>query len=133
MVALTRDRNTPLQDAGVVSVPMAGGVVIYAGALVVANAAGFAQPGTTADDLTYIGRAEASVSNAGGANGARRIQVRRLLAFKWANDGSINQSTFLRTAYIVDDQTVSASDGAGSSRSVAGRVVGIDPDGVWIE
>ncbi|MCY1307350.1 hypothetical protein D9M70_572660 [compost metagenome] len=58
--------------------------------------------------------------------------MRRLNAFKWANDGSINQAHFMKTAFIVDDQTVAATDGTGT-RSAAGRIVGIEADGVWVE
>lgn len=132
MTALTRDRNTPLKDAEIVAVLAAASAVIHAGALVVANAGGYAAPGSTATGLTYIGRAEESVDNTGGANGAVAVLVRRLNAFKWANDGSITQANLMKTAYIVDDQTLAATDGTGT-RSAAGRIVGIDTDGVWIE
>ncbi|WP_439861622.1 hypothetical protein [Pseudomonas sp. MBLB4136] len=132
MTALTRDRNTPLKNAEVIGVPAAANAVIHAGAIVVANATGFAAPGSTATTLTYLGRAEESVDNTGGANGAATVLVRRLNAFKWANDGSITQAHQGKTAYIVDDQTLAATDGTGT-RSAAGRIVGIDTDGVWIE
>jgi len=132
MTALTRDRHTPLKKAEAIAVPVGAGAVIHAGALVVANASGFAVPGSTATGLTYIGRAEASVDNTDGANGAAAVQVRRLAAFKWANDGSIVQANLMQTAYIVDDQTLAATDGTGT-RSAAGKIVGIDTDGVWIE
>lgn len=58
--------------------------------------------------------------------------MRRRLAFKWANDGSITQAHLMKTAYIVDDQTVAATDGSGT-RSPAGRILGIEADGVWVE
>ncbi|WP_300657540.1 hypothetical protein [Pseudomonas sp.] len=132
MPALTRDRNTPLKDAEIIPVPAAATAVIHAGAIVVANATGFAAPGTTALSLTYLGRAEESVDNSGGADGAATVLVRRLNAFKWANDGSITQAHQGKTAYIVDDQTLAATDGTGT-RSAAGRIVGIESDGVWIE
>lgn len=132
MTALTRDRNTPLKDAEVIPVLAAAGAVIHAGAIVVANASGYAAPGSTATGLVYIGRAEESVDNTGGTDGAVAVLVRRRLAFKWANDGSITQASLMKTAYIVDDQTLAATDGTGT-RSAAGRIVGIDTDGVWIE
>lgn len=132
MTALTRDRNTPLKDAEVIGVPVAASAVIHAGALVVANAAGFAAPGSTATGLTYVGRAEEAVDNTGGADGVVAVLVRRHNAFKWGNDGSITQAHLLKTAYIVDDQTLAATDGTGT-RSAAGRIVGVDSDGVWIE
>ena len=132
MPALTRDRNTQLKNAEIIGVPAAANAVIHAGAIVVANANGYAAPGTTAAGQTYLGRAEESANNTGGANGAATVLVRRLNAFKWGNDGSITQAHQGKTAYIVDDQTLAATDGAGT-RSAAGRIVGIEPDGVWIE
>lgn len=132
MTALTRDRNTPMKTAELIGVLVAAGAVIHAGALVVANATGFAAPGSTAPGLNYIGRAEETVDNSAGADGAAAVLVRRGNAFKWANDGSIAQAQLMKTAYIVDDQTLAATDGTGT-RSAAGRIVGIDTDGVWIE
>ncbi|MCY1289296.1 hypothetical protein D9M70_383830 [compost metagenome] len=132
MTALVRDRNTPLLVAGIVPVPLAANAKVFAGAMVIANANGYGALGSTATGLTYIGRAEEFVDNTGGANGAKSVPVRRLTAFKWANDGSITQAHFMKTAYIVDDQTVAATDGTGT-RSPAGRIVGIEADGVWVE
>jgi hypothetical protein len=132
MTALIRDRNTPMKDAQVIGVLVAASAVIHAGAIVVADADGFAAPGSTATGLTYIGRAEEAVDNTVGADGAAVVLVRRRIAFKWGNDGSITQAHLMKTAYIVDDQTLAATDGTGA-RSAAGRIVGIDTDGVWIE
>ncbi len=132
MTALTQDRHTHSQQCSPLSVPIAANAVFYAGAMVVLNPQGFAVPGMTAKDVVYVGRAEEALSNVGGANGARRIEVRRLLAFKWVNDGSITQAHLMKSAFIVDDQTVAATDGA-ATRSIAGRIVGIDTDGVWVE
>lgn len=132
MSALTRDRNTALKLAEIIGVPAAANAKVFAGAIVVANATGFAAPGSTATTLTYLGRAEESVDNTGGADGAATVLVRRLNAFKWANDGSITQAHQGKTAYIVDDQTLAATDGTGT-RSAAGRIVGVESDGVWIE
>ncbi|EKK5133725.1 TPA: hypothetical protein NII88_006806, partial [Pseudomonas aeruginosa] len=51
---------------------------------------------------------------------------------KWANDGSVTQAHLMKPAYIVDDQTVAATDGT-ETRSPAGRIIGVEPDGVWVE
>lgn len=131
MAALTQDRNTPLMDAQCVWVPVKGGVVIHAGALVCVDATGFLVPGATATTLTYVGRAEEAVNATVVADGERVAPVRRGLAFKWANDGSITQAHLFQPAYVVDDQTLAAT--AGGTRSVAGTIVGIEADGVWIE
>jgi hypothetical protein len=132
MTATTKDRSTQQQYAEVINVPVLAAAKINAGAIVVATAAGFAAPGSTATTLSYIGRAEDAVDNTAGANGAKSVNVRRKQAFKWANDGTITQANLMLTAYIVDDQTVAATNG-GATRSIAGRIVGVDTDGVWIE
>lgn len=132
-MALSADRNTPMKDGEVISVPMATGVTIYAGGLVAANATGYATPGAAATTLTYLGRAEEQKANAG-ADGAVSILVRRKKAFKWANSGTdaVTQAELGKTCYIVDDQTVAKTNGT-STRSAAGTVVGVDSDGVWVE
>lgn len=129
---LTADRNTPMRGTGLVALAVAANTRIYAGSLVVVDATGFAAPGKVATGLSYAGRAEESVDNTSGITGAVRVQVRRGEAFKWANDGTITQAQLFKTAYIVDDQTVGATDDSGK-RSAAGRITGIDTDGVWIE
>lgn len=134
MAALTADRNTQHKDGELVGVPVAANAKIFAGAIVVANANGYAAPGSTALSLTYLGRAEEFVDNTGGANGAKTINVRRKKAFKYGNLGAdaVVQADLGKTAYIADDQTVAKTDGGGT-RSAAGKVVGLDADGVWIE
>lgn len=131
-MALTADRNTPMRGIGLLALAVAAGTRIYAGSLVVVDANGFATPGKVGTGLGYAGRAEESVDNTGGAAGAVRVPVRRGEAFKWANDGTITQAQLFKTAYVVDDQTVGATDDTGK-RSAAGRITGIDADGVWIE
>lgn len=131
-MALTADRNTPMRGTGLVVLAVAAGTRIYAGSLVAVDVTGFAIPGKVATGLTYAGRAEEAVDNTGGAAGAVRVQVRRGEAFKWANDWTITQAQLFKTAFIVGDQTVGATDDTGK-RSAAGRITGIDADGVWIE
>jgi len=133
-MALTQERNTPRKDTTLVAVPVAAGAVIKAGALTVANATGFAAPGSAALNLTYLGRAEASVDNTGGLDGAQTITVSRKPAFQFANSVAdpVTQASFGKPCFIEDDQTVSATNGT-NTRSAAGIVVGIDSDGVWVE
>lgn len=134
MTALAADRNTQFKDAEIVPVPVAAAKKIYAGSLVAANATGFATPGATATTLTYLGRAQETVDNSAGAAGAKTVLVRRKKAFLFANLAAdpVTQASFGKVAYIVDDQTVAATDGGGT-RSAAGKVVGVEAGGVWIE
>lgn len=133
MTALVADRNTPFKNSLLISVPVAAGVKIYAGALVAASATGLATPGATAATLTYLGRAEEQIDNTAGAASARSVLVRRGEAFKFANLAAdlVTQASQGKVCYIADDQTVAATNGAGT-RSVAGIVLGVEADGVWI-
>lgn len=134
MSALTADRNTPFKDGETIPVPVAASAVIHAGALVVANASGFAAPGSTAATLTYLGRAESAVDNTGGADAAKTVVVRRKKAFKWANLAAdpVVQADLGKTCYIADDQTVAKTSDT-NARSVAGKVVQVESDGIWVE
>lgn len=131
---LTKDRNTHMRDTQLVPVAVAGGKNIYAGAIVVIGATGFAAQGAKATGLTYLGRAENSVDNRDGQDGDVSVNVRRKKLFKWKNSSSdpIAQSLMGQLCFIEDDETVSATDGAGT-QSHAGIVMGIEPDGIWVE
>ncbi len=132
-MALAADRNTPMEDGELVSVPVAAAVKIFAGALVVANATGYAAPGSTALALTYLGRAEQQVDNLLGGAGAKTVNVRREKAFKYANSATdpVTQASLGLVCYIVDDETVSATSGT-ATQSAAGIVLGLDSSGVWV-
>lgn len=133
-MALTADRNTPHKDGELVSVPMAANTKVYAGGLAVANATGYAAPGSVATTLTYLGVFEESKDNTGGAAGAKSVTIRRRKVFKFKNSGAdpVTQASLGKSCYIVDDETVAATNGT-NTRSAAGIVVGIDSDGVWVQ
>lgn len=133
-MALAADRNTPQKDGELIPVPVAADVKIFAGALVAANATGFATPGAVATTLTYLGRAEGLADNTGGADGAKTVIVRRGKAFKFKNAAAdlVTQASLGKACYIVDDETVAATNG-GNTRSAAGTVVGVESDGVWVQ
>lgn len=133
-MALAADRNTPMKDGELISVPVATNVKIYAGALVAANATGFATPGAVATTLTYLGRAEEYVDNTGGADGAKKVLIHRNKAFKFKNAATdlVTQADLGKTCYIVDDETVAKTNGT-STRSAAGKVICVESDGVWVQ
>lgn len=132
-MALAKNRNTPAREGDLVSDPVKAATTIYAGALVCLDASGWAVPGSTATTLTARGRAEELVDNSSGANGDKSVTVRRGV-FQFANSGSdaIDRADIGGTAYIVDDETVAATDGTGT-RSAAGKIVDVDDLGVWVE
>ena len=134
MTATTVDRNTSYKDGFLLALPLAAGALVLAGTMAVANADGFVEMATLADDLTYLGRFEEAVDNSAGDDGDKTAQVRRKKVFCWENHGAdlVTQASLGQLCYIVDNQTVAATDGTGT-RSAAGIVLAIDSDGVWVE
>lgn len=97
--------------------------VAFAGSLIVKNATGFATKGTTALNLIALGRCEKAVDNTGGANGAKKIMVRRGV-FPFTNSGggdAIANTEIGADCFIVDDDVVAKTDGGGT-RSRAGKI-----------
>lgn len=134
MAALTKDRDTERRDGKQYNDPIAANTVIYAGSLVVLNAAGDAAPATTATGLIVRGVAQEQVSNNPGAAGGQRIETRRGV-FRLGNSAAgdaITRAEIGDTCYIVDDQTVAKTDGTGT-RSAAGIIRDVDAAGVWVE
>lgn len=134
MAALVADRNTPMKSTDLIAFPVKAGVKIFSGAIVVADVTGYAKPGSADPRLIYLGRAEEQVDNTLGANGAVSVLVRRNAAFKFENSAAdpVTVASIGKDCYIADDQTVSATNGAGASQSSAGLVVALEADGVWV-
>lgn len=134
MAALAKDRNTPRREGEVIEVPMAGMTKIYAGSLACRAASGLAVPGSTAADLVALGRAEEQVDNSAGAASAKSVRIRRG-TFQWANSAGADKIAAVdigNDCYIVDDQTV-AKTSKSNARSKAGKILGVDSGGVWVE
>jgi hypothetical protein len=130
MAALTERRLTKRRDGKRVSHPVAAGAVIHEGALVVLDG-GYAKPAHEASGLYAAGVAGESADNGNGANGAEAVVVIRGV-FAFASAGDITRAQIGAQAYMVDDQTVSASDNSGA-RSAAGKIIDVNEDGVWVE
>jgi hypothetical protein len=128
MTALTKDRNTAYRDGSAVAHDVAASTMIYAGSLVCVNAAGYAVPGSVSTTLKAVGRAEENVDNTGGANGDLAISVRKG-AFNFANAGDVTLAHLETNVYIDDDQTVTS---VATGKSVAGKCISVDADGVWV-
>jgi hypothetical protein len=102
-------------------------VKIWQGALVVINA-GFAAPGTAATGLIAVGRADETVDNTSGSDGAVRVKVRPG-TFTWDNATSTDACAAAdrgKTVYVLDDHTVTITS---TGHSAAGKLVDIDADG----
>lgn len=130
MVALTRERNTPERQLSTIGHPVEAATKLFAGSIGVLNAAGNAVPGATATGLKAAGRVEMTVDNTAGAAGDEIVTFKKG-TFRYLNDGSINRTHIDGPAYIVDDQTVAATNGGGT-RSEAGQIDDVDDTGVWV-
>lgn len=133
MTAATEDRDTNMRESDLRNYPVADGEHIYGGTIVVLSATGYAESGTTATGKVAVGRAESEVDNTDGGDGDLTVDVREG-EFKFANSAAGDAITIAEiggNCYIVDDQTVAKTDGTGT-RSVAGKVTGVDSDGVWV-
>lgn len=128
------ERQTERREVGLIHVPVKAGATVVAGFMAVVDAMGYAVTATAATDLTYLGRYEDSVDNTEGADGDVYVLVRTHDAFLFENSATdpVTQALFGKPCYIEDHETVAESD-AGGTLSAAGRVVGIDENGVWIE
>jgi hypothetical protein len=132
MTALAAARSTVRWGGGgperLYELQMAASTTIFQGSLVCLNASGLLVPGSTATTLRALGRAEET--KVSGASGVTRCKVSTGV-FKYANDGGDPVTAAARGAvcYITDDQTVSITS---TGKSVAGVVVEVDSDGVWV-
>lgn len=134
MTALAADRDTKSRAGIDFSDPATAAVKIFAGALVVLDAAGNAKPGITATGLIARGVATEFVDNSAGLAGAVQVNSRKGV-FPFANSAAgdaITRAEIGDVCYIVDDQTVAKTDGTGT-RSAAGTIVDLDANGVWVK
>ncbi len=131
-MALAADRNTPRRTGERFDYPVKANVHIYAGALVCLDANGLAVPGAVATTLKAVGRAHENVVG-GAADGAVNVGVHPGI-FRWNNSAAgdaIAQADVGNNCYVADDQTVAKTNGT-NTRSVAGKIVDLDAQGVWV-
>lgn len=130
MTAMSKARSVVEIEGIFSNVPMKGATTIYQGAVVV-TASSLAQPGKTATGLTVVGFADQTVVNAG-ADGAANVPVKRgtIKLSNLAAD-AITAGAEGQDCYLVDDQTVAATDGSGT-RSKAGKIIQVEADGVFV-
>ena len=131
MAALTSDRNTPEAIGALRQGLLGANQAIFAGAILMRNAAGQLIAGATATGAFGVGRAEARVAST--TAGVTPIDYRPG-TFRFANSAAgdlIAAADIGAACYIVDDQTVAKTSATGT-RSPAGIVDAVDAEGVWV-
>lgn len=139
MSAATAARNTPrlaTQGMGFSQRyrPMNGGVAILQGTIVCLDTDGNANPGAATAGFRTEGRAEESVDNTAGVDGAKSVNVLPG-TFKWANGtttSAITAADIGKPCYVIDNQTVGRLS-ATEARPPAGIVSAVASDGIWVE
>lgn len=135
MAATTSNRDTRTTGARIRLVPIAANEIIPAGVIVQVNAAGAAVNATATAANRTIGVNQYRVDNTGGIAGAKKAQIDRGVFGPFANSASADQITLAdlgATCFVVDNQTVAKTNGAGA-RPTAGSVFNVDAEGVWVE
>ena len=105
MAALTANYDSERKDGLLVSYKVAAGALIYKGALVCLDAAGYAVPAADELGLEFVGVAYERGDNAAGVDGDVRARVWKDGAFRVSMPG-VELKDLGRTAYIIDDNTV---------------------------
>jgi len=138
MTALTAARKRTSKDARILNAPVKAGAQIWQNGLValkagVAAAALVATSRADLDATRVIGIAAASATG-GAGDGDVRVDIDRGEAIAFANSGGGDAITLAdvgNPAFVVDDQTVARTIGNGN-RPIAGEIVDVDSEGVWV-
>lgn len=131
MTALAADRNTP-EGLGSDRRGMLGAnQAVYAGAILMRNAAGQLLKGAVAVGSFGVGRAEERVVST--TAGVTPVTYKPGV-YRYANSAAgdlISEAEVGTVCYVVDDQTVAKTNGT-NTRSPAGVVESVDAQGVWV-
>lgn len=133
MVALAGAKPIKTRPGTQLSVSLKAGIKVWAGAIAVLTSAGVAQAAATATGLRCIGYFESDADNTTGGDGAVVASVRKdvALCVNSTSTDALAAADINAVCYLVDDQTVAKTNGTGT-RSAAGRVVDVTPEGVWV-
>jgi len=115
MAALTQDRPTPYREGIEMDLLVAASTKIFAGSLVSLNSSGYAAPAADTAGHRFAGVALEQVDNSAGANGAKKVRVRRTGVFEF-DAASITQAMVGDAMYVADDHTF--DDAAGPTNDV---------------
>jgi len=144
MTALLEPRKIRSRTKGTFYVfGVKAGVTVMQTALVIL-AAGYARPARegqgadnaakAADAATYqcVGIATETVTG-GGADGEKTVKVESAeFPFASGTEGdAVTVADIGKLVYLIDDQTVGKTN-PNNTRAAAGRVTGVDADGVWV-
>lgn len=135
-MALSASRSTPRRGHPIpvlINAPMKAATQGYKGGIACTDASGYFVPGATSTTLRCMG-VFMEDKLGGASNGDTRTNVETgIFKFKNSSAGdAIAQSEVGLDCYIVDDETVAKTSGT-NTRSIAGKVLEVESDGVWVK
>jgi hypothetical protein len=134
MTATTEGRQTKRRDGRQFTFGVAAATKLPVGVMAAIAATGFMVNAQAVAAHKVVGVTEFDIDNSGGVDGAIKGSVRKG-CYQFANSAGADQITLTSvgdSAYVVDNQTV-AKTSATNTRPVAGKIVDVDADGVWID
>lgn len=133
-MGLSADRSVQRREGLLVSAPVAAGKVIYAGALVCVNAAGYLVPADDDATMIFVGVAAENCDNSAGGVGALNCRVYTRGLHRLPFSGSITIANVGDTVYVKDDEDVALAATTTNDLPV-GFIVGLDDDTsyVWVD
>ncbi len=120
-MALSSNAEIIEQEGKLLSVPVVASDIIYKGALVMINAAGFLAPAAPAAGSQLLGIAYEQVDNSAGAAGAVSCRVITEGCFVLKGTG-FAQTNVGDQVFVTDDEIVTVTEGTGSKPRV-GKIV----------
>lgn len=108
MAALTANVDRKEKEGKLVASPVVASDIIYQGALVKHNAAGYLAPCAAEAGAVFAGVAYEKVDNSAGAAGAKTCRVEKNGSFLMSGTG-LGQSDVGSAVYASDDDTVSTT------------------------
>ena len=115
MVALAANKKVDQKEGHLVASPVVASDVIYQGALVKHNAAGYLAPCAAEDGAVFAGVAYEQVDNSSGANGDQVCRVEKEGRFLLDGSG-FTQANVGDAVYASDDQTISTTQGTNEQK-----------------
>ena len=105
-MTLAADNKLEYTEGAELGIPVVNADIIYGGALVCVNAAGYAVPGADTAGLIFMGVATDRADNSAGAIGAIKVPVRRRGLIKMKLATAITIANVGDNVFLVDDESV---------------------------
>lgn len=131
MAALTEDINLDEKDGRLVASPVVASDIIFKGALVKHNAAGFLAPCVAEAGSFFAGVAYEKMDNSAGVAGDKMCRVQKTGRYLLTGSG-FAQANVGDAVYAQDDQTISLTD-AGNEQQVGVIDEFVSATKVWVK